>query len=108
MTRKPGVKFNKVHHGVFARRSGEPRLPESLRFSTYLRALKKQGTPAEAIAEFESDKAKFGSNCPVHGEMEDPVIALHGEGAERRVAFCCPWCSGPEVLAAWEKEGQRS
>lgn len=105
MTRKPGVKFNKVHQGVFARRA---EAGSSLRYSTYLRELRKQGTPEEAIADFESDKAKYGSTCPTHGKMDDPVIGLVGEGANARVAFACPWCSGAEILNAWEKEGMRS
>ena len=104
MTRKPGVKFNKVHRAVFARRE----VPSSLRFSTYLRELRKQGAPADALAEFESDKATYGSTCPTHGHIEDPIIGLAGEGAAARVAFACPWCSGPATLAAWEKEGMRS
>lgn len=105
MTRKPGVKFSKVHQGVFARRADAG---SSLRFSTYVRELRKTGATEEALAEFESDKAKYGSDCPTHGTIEDPIIALAGEGAETRVAFACPWCSGPEILAAWEKEGMRS
>lgn len=105
MSRKPGVKFNKVHHGVYARRAERG---SSLRFSTYLRALRKQGTPEEAVAEFERDKAKYGSECPTHGAIEDPVIGLVGSGADARVAFACPWCSGPEILKAWEQEGMRS
>ncbi len=98
------MKFNKIHHGVFARREGIT----SVRYSTYLRELRKQGTPADALAEFERDKAQFGSSCPEHGELADPIIGLVGEGKDARVAFACPWCSGSETLAAWEKEGMRS
>lgn len=103
--RKPGVRFNRVHQGVFARRAGAG---SSLRFSTYARLLRANGMPPEVLAEFEREKAEFGSTCPTHGTLEDPVIGIVGAGAEMRVAFACPWCSSPEVLAAWEREGARS
>ncbi len=100
--KKPGVKFEAPQVGMM---SGQP---ESVRFSTYLALLKKRGTPQAVLAEFERDQFFYGSNCPTHGELKDPVIGLVGTGPGMRVAFACPWCSSPEVLAAWEKEGMRS
>jgi len=99
--KQPGVKLDRIAHAVF----DAP--PQSLRFSTYVRGMRAQGLEASA-AEFEADKAKYGSSCPVHGELADPVIGMVGEGSTARVAFACPQCSGPEILAAWEKEGMRS
>jgi len=58
----------------------------------------------EARAEFEADRQK-AAHCPKHGELRDPAVLLIGEGTERRVAFCCPHCSGPDLLAQWEREG---
>lgn len=58
----------------------------------------------EARAEFQRDKV-MAAHCPTHGAIEDPAVILTGEGADMRVAFICPWCSGPELLARWEREG---
>lgn len=74
-------------------------LPERLRYSSLAGRL-----PPELRAEFEADRAK-AAHCPNHGPIADPVVFMVGEGAGRRVAFACPWCSGPDVLAAWEREG---
>lgn len=60
--------------------------------------------PPEARAEFERDRLRAG-RCPEHGLLDDPAILLVGEGAERRTAFACPFCSGPELRARWEAEG---
>ncbi len=77
----------------------QPGLPERLRYSRVAGLL-----PPESRAEFERDRAK-AAHCPKHGELTDPAIFIVGEGADRRVAFACPWCSGPDVLAQWEREG---
>jgi hypothetical protein len=79
-------------------------LPESFRFSTWLRALRRAGNH-EAVAEFEKDQRECGSNCPTHGPLTDPAIAIM---PNKQVAFICPWCSSPDILAAWQKEGMRS
>lgn len=100
--RTPGIKLEKVAHAVF-----DGGKPESLRFSTYVRGLRAQGLEASA-AELEADQAKYGASCPTHGALSDPVLGILGEGPAARVAFACPQCSGPEILAAWEKEGMRS
>lgn len=77
--------------------------PETVRFSTVVRALRRQGN--EAIAQkLEAEQKAVGSRCDTHGELADPVIGLLGD----RVAFGCPWCSGSAVLAAWEREGMAS
>lgn len=46
----------------------------------------------------ESDKEKYGSKCPTHGPLEDPIIALIGTGADTRAAFACPWWLGVDVI----------
>ncbi len=80
-------------------------MPEHVRYSTTLRALRRTGFDEAKIAEFENDKATQGSTCPVHGELDDPVLGILGSGKEARVAFACPWCSGEAILALWEREG---
>lgn len=87
-----------VKLGVF--RDG---VPDQVRYSTSLSALRMQGAD-ETAATLEKLKAEHGSLCAVHGELKDPVIGILGD----QVAFVCPWCSGPEILAAWTAEGERS
>lgn len=100
MTKKPGVKFDRPELGVLS--SGG-----SLRYSTYLRALRKNGAE-DIAARLEAEKGNFGSHCPTHGFLEDPILGVTGEGDDRRAVFGCPFCSSPEVLALWRKEGMRS
>jgi hypothetical protein len=80
-------------------------MPETLRYSTLLQMLRKHGCPQDQYDDFVALKARVGSHCAVHGELKDPVIA-HAGGDQ--VAFICPHCSSPKILAAWEKEGMRS
>ncbi len=90
----------KAHRfGAVARGLANVGLPGRLRFSRIAGLL-----PAGARAEFERERAK-AAHCPAHGELADPAVFLIGEGAAQRVAFACPWCSGPELLAEWEREG---
>ena len=79
--------------------NGQPGLPERMRCSRVAGLL-----PPESRAEFEADRAK-AAHCPTHGELRDPAVFIAGEGADRRVAFICPHCSGADVLAQWEREG---
>lgn len=95
--------LSKVLFGTFASDTGRAGVPTMVRYSTALQALRRVDTPAAAIAEFENDKAT-AARCPEHGALEDPVVGLLGD----RVAFACPWCSGADVLAAWEREGNAS
>lgn len=92
---------NKKAHrfGSIFRGAGSLGEPGRLRFSRIAGLL-----PPDARAEFERERA-IASHCPEHGELVDPAILLCGEGADQRVAFVCPWCSGPEILSQWEKEG---
>lgn len=90
--------FKKPLHAVL---SG---MPESFRFSTLRNALRRAGA-RDAVAEFEKDQRECGSRCPVHGELSDPAIAIM---PNQQIAFICPWCSDPQILAAWKKEGMRS
>lgn len=92
-------RFASVKLGLFAGRG----VPTTLRYSSALRELRKQGAES-AAKELERDKLAAGSSCPTHGELADPIVGILGN----RVAFCCPWCSGADVLAAWEAEGERS
>lgn len=81
-----------------------PGMPETVRFSTAVRGLRRQGFEESAL-KLEELKRLHGSSCAVHGTLEDPII---GTVPHDQVAFGCPWCSGPDMLAAWEKEGMRS
>ena len=101
MTRR-GRRFKKVAHGFF------DGLPPLVRYSTAVTALRRRGTPEEHMQEFENDRKLYGSQCPEHGELADPVIGFVDSAEGKRVAFACPWCSGSTILAAWEKEGMRS
>jgi hypothetical protein len=75
--------------------------PEVLRKSTILRRAREKGMH-EAAAELERVAAMF-PECPHHGKLEDPIVGRVGT----QIAICCPWCSDPKVLAAWEAEGRR-
>lgn len=72
-----------------------------LRFSRAVAGLRAEGLNdvADGIVAL---KGRVGSHCPIHGTMEDPIIATVGD----RVAFGCPWCSGTDVLEAWKREGE--
>jgi hypothetical protein len=93
--KKSAHRFNETVHAVFADGEAPPRL----RYSRMVGLL----TP-ELRAEAERERA-IAARCPKHGELKDPAIALVGEGEGQRVAYICPWCSGPEILAQWEQEG---
>jgi hypothetical protein len=90
------IAFGKVKLGLF---DGEP---EALRWSTFRRRLHDQGAD-DTIAKIEADRLVAGSTCPTHGSLEDPIMGI----LDGRVAFVCPWCSGPEIQAAYEAEGKR-
>jgi hypothetical protein len=94
-----GSPFARVKYGLFAG-SG---VPGTLRYSSALRELRKQGAE-DTAKELERVKTVAGSSCPTHGELADPIIGI----LDNRVAFICPWCSGAAILAAWEAEGNRS
>lgn len=72
----------------------------TLRFSILVSKLLAEGAD---VTEFVRDKEVAGSSCPVHGELEDPIVMLMPGGD--RVAFCCPDCSAPELKAQWDREG---
>lgn len=76
--------------------------PEILRKSSAIRRCRDRGFP-EVADEIERLAEQF-QDCPVHGPMEDPIIAL---AANNQLAVACPHCSDPDVLAAWEAEGKR-
>jgi hypothetical protein len=87
-------RFGETVQAVFA--DGRPEL---LRYSRMI------GKLAPAVrAEAERERL-IAARCETHGLLEDPAIALIGEGAGKRVAYICPWCSGPDILAQWEREG---
>ena len=76
-------------------------VPDLLRLSNLLKKLKAMGEEGEHSYEtIQKLYKEVGNNCAVHGELVDPIVGLIGE----QVAFICPWCSGPEMLAAWEAE----
>jgi hypothetical protein len=92
--RKEAHRFPELAHGRFV--DGPPGL---IRYSRILGML----TP-EVRAEAERER-ETAARCATHGKLADPAIAIIGEGADRRVAYICPWCSAPDILAQWEKEG---
>lgn len=79
-------------------------MPDRLRYSSLLSLLRASTCPIDQIDDFIALKARVGSLCVVHGELKDPAIGRVGD----QVAFICPWCSGPEILAAWQAEGELS
>jgi hypothetical protein len=90
------IKFDRPVDGRMAPGNGP------IRFSTAERLLREQGS-GSAADELVRDKLAAGSECPVHGKLEDPIVVVSPEMG--RVAFCCPRCSAPEILEAWEREG---
>lgn len=71
------------------------------RLSSCLRRAREQGQ-TEVVAAVTS-VYQANNTCPTHGFLEDPII---GTVPPNQIAICCPWCSAPEVLAAWEAEGK--
>lgn len=45
--------------------------------------------------------AQTAQKCPTHGPITDPIVGM----LDGSLAFACPWCSGPAMLAAWQAEG---
>ena len=76
--------------------------PTTVRMSTAVKKLRDQGLD-EAADALIADAQKAAPWCPgCERKLDDPVIGLtHG-----RVAFACPHCSGPDILAQWEAEGR--
>lgn len=83
--------------------------PDVLRKSTMIRMFRAMGGPGmqRAIDEIEKVHREF-PRCKEHGKLEDPIIAVVGEGEAAQIAICCPKCSSPEVQAAYEAEGNIS
>lgn len=81
----------------------QPEAVPIVRYSNALRNLRRHATP-DRVAAFEADYEKFGSQCGTHGRIPDPIVGILVTTDGARVAFACPHCSGPEVLAAWENE----
>lgn len=90
---KTAHQFEEQVQGTFAA------VPGLIRYSRILALL-----PMAARAEAERERLA-AARCETHGQLEDPAIGLIGKGADQRVAYICPWCSAPAVLAQWEKEG---
>lgn len=85
----------------------EGRVPDVLRLSTALKRGRTNGMTEDALATLEREAALYGSLCPEHGHIEDPILMVLGSGPDARPAFGCPWCSGSDILHAWEVEGRR-
>lgn len=81
----------------YGRFFGEPGV---LRMSTVLRRCREQNMSAEVASEVQRVAALY-PECPTHGPLADPIIGR----TDSQIAIICPWCSDPEVLAAWEAEG---
>lgn len=94
------VNFGKARFGLMSIGGGGT----ILRYSSALRALRRMpNADGRAIKDFMRDK-EIVARCDVHGPIADPIVGI----CQGRVAFACPWCSGPELLAAWKKEGDIS
>ena len=77
--------------------------PAVVRMSTILRKLREEGHDTEAAAVEDAAKAVLAGGCPNCGRaIDDPVVGV----VPGDVAFACPWCSSPEVLAIWQREGE--
>jgi hypothetical protein len=75
-----------------------------VRLSSAAKRLREIGA-TEGADELERDAKIAAPWCQKCGrKIDDPVVGILGD----RVAFACPWCSSPEVLAAWEQEGGAS
>lgn len=69
-----------------------------LRSSNAIAKLRRENpSAAEAV---ELLREKVGRECPTHGRLEDPIIAILGD----EIAFACPDCSDPDVRDAWARE----
>lgn len=95
-------RFDRMETGVLT----NPNAKGPVRMSTAARLLRAQGQEA-AAAELEAE-AKVAAPWCIRCErsLPDPVIAILSEGGGR-VAYACPWCSGPDILAAWEAEAPK-
>lgn len=71
-----------------------------LRYSTALAQLRAAGHH-EAVKVVVDLYEKCGNWCPTHGALPDPIVLTMGT---ENIAFGCPYCSGPDILAAWEAE----
>lgn len=96
MRRRPPIHFDRLAKG---RMSG-PVGNSPVRMSTAARLLRDAGCGASAD-ELERDAKAAAPWCQqCQRATPDPVVALLGD----RVAFACPHCSSPEILAKWESE----
>ncbi len=72
-----------------------------VRMSTAARLLRAGGHEVQA-AELEAEAKIAAPWCQqCERAIPDPVIGICGD----RVAYACPHCSSPEVLARWKTEG---
>lgn len=91
--KSPPIHFKQQREGALAG-SGP------VRMSTAARMLREKGAE-KAATELEAEAKIAAPWCQkCERKIEDPVIGILGD----RVAFVCPWCSAPEVLAKWEAE----
>jgi hypothetical protein len=83
--------------------------PSALRKSTMIREMRSAAQEGweRAVEELEKVHAMFPA-CPTHGALKDPAIVIVGEGDAAQIGIVCPQCSGGEILAGWEKEGNLS
>lgn len=91
--------------GVFVREDREDVAGEKLTLATVLRssnaiAIMRKENP-HAAKMLEHLREQIGTECPVHGHIEDPIIGVLGG----EVAFACPDCSGADVREQWANEG---
>ncbi|MHB8563340.1 MAG: hypothetical protein ACYDDA_05210 [Acidiferrobacteraceae bacterium] len=84
--------------------TADGKVPSVLRMTAVIKHLREQGQQ-DAIAVVLDLHRKVGNRCPEHGEIADPIVTISTLRGERELAFGCPWCSSPDVLEAWEREG---
>lgn len=95
-----------THPGVSLPEVNFDRIPTRIRFSRVIADIRARAP--DLVPGLVELQRTIGSNCPVHGPLPDPVIALvSGDHwpEDSRVAFVCPDCSDPAIREAWEREG---
>ncbi len=78
------------------------KLPEILRLSSVLRRCRNAGQH-DVAATVEQAASRY-RDCSKHGRIDDPIVATLADAGTLIIA--CPFCSSPEVLAAWRAEGR--
>jgi hypothetical protein len=74
-----------------------------MRMSSILRRCREMNFVKDVESELRRVWAE-NESCPVHGKLEDPIVGITKDS----IAIACPFCSGEDVLKAYEEEGKRA